>query len=144
MRTGYLPYDWTTANIVPVFKKNDKPLPFNYRPISLTSIVVKVMEQIIHSRLIEALSNNNQFCDSQHSFRSNKSTVSLLLQAVDDWSLCLEHRGTMHCLFLDFAKAFDSVPHERLLLKLNALGVNGNLLNWIRSFFDKQTSACSY
>ena len=74
------------------------------------------------------------FCNSQHGFRSNRSTVSLLLQAVDDWSLCLEHRGTMHFLFLDFAKAFDSVPHERLLLKLNALGIDGNLLNWIRSF----------
>jgi len=53
---------------------------------------------------------------------------------MDDWSLCLEHRGTMHCLFLDFTKVFDSVPHERLLLKLNALGINGNLLNWITSF----------
>ena len=53
---------------------------------------------------------------------------------MDDWSLSLEHRGIMHRLFLDFAKAFDLVPHEYLLLKLNALNINGNLLKWIRSF----------
>jgi len=86
------------------------------------------MEQIVRSKLIDALSKHNQFCDSQHSFHSNMSTVSLLLKAVDDWSFCLEHCSTMHCLFLDFAKAFDSVPHEHLLLKLNGLGITGHLL----------------
>jgi len=114
MHTGCLPYDWTTANIVPVFKKNDKHLPSNYRPISLTSIVVKVMEQIIRSRLIKALSNNNRFCDSQHGFRSSRSTVSLLLQAVDDWSLC-------QC----FRYKWESSELDQIV-------------------FDKQTLACSY
>jgi len=102
MRTGCLPQDWVTANIIPVHKKCDKHLSSNYRLISLTSIVVKVMEQIIRRKLINALSSYNQFCGSQHGFRSNRSTAFLLLKAVDDRSLCLEHRSTMHCLFLDF------------------------------------------
>jgi len=78
----------------------------------------------------------NFFCDSQS---PNTATVSLLLKAVDNWPLCLEYRSTMDYLFLDFAKAFDSVPHERLLLKLNALDITGHLLNWLRSFLTSRS-----
>ena len=71
---------------------------------------------------------------SQSGFRNKRSTVTLLTEAVDDWSLGLEQRSTIHCLLLDFSKAFDSVPHERLLLKLSSLGINGKVLSWLRSF----------
>jgi len=64
-------------------------------------------------------------------FRRTRSTVTLLTEAVDDCSLCLEKRITMHCLLLDFAKAFDFVPHECLLLKLSSLGIYGNMLSWL-------------
>ena len=74
----------------------------------------------------------------QYDFQRNRSTVTLLLQAVDDWSLSLEHRESIHCLFLDYAKAFDSVPHERLLLKLESLGICGNLLEWVTFFLTKR------
>ena len=71
--------------------------------------------------------------DAQFGFCSRRSTVSLLLSAVHDWSLCLELRSSVHCVLLDFAKAFDSVAHEHLL-KLQLLGIDGKLLQWIRSF----------
>ena len=109
MSTGTLPRDWTTANIVPVFKKGDKKT--NYRPISLTSTVVKVIEKIICYKLTSVLEKFGYLSDS---FRNKQSTVSLLLSAVHDWYKCLEDRSSVHYLFLDFAKAFDSVPHERL------------------------------
>ena len=84
--------------------------------------------------MIDVLSRSNRLSVHQFGFRPNHSTVSLLLSAVHDWALNLEHRHTSHCLFLDFAKAFDTVPHERLLLKLNAIGFTGKLLNWFRGF----------
>ena len=134
MSTGKLPQDWTTANVVPVFKKGDPRLTSNYRPISLTSIIVKVMERIIRCQIRSALSSNCRLNDCQHGFCPHRSTISLLLTVIHNWALCLEHRSTVHCLFLDYAKAFDSVPHERLLIKLNAIGVTGTLQKWLRGF----------
>ena len=129
-----LPKDWTTANVVPVHKKGDRRVAGNYRPISLTSIVVKIMERIICRKLTEILEKSNHLRDAQFGFRSCHSTVSLLLSAVHDWSLCLELRSSVHCVLLHFSKAFDSVAHEHLLLKLQLFGIDGKLLQWIRSF----------
>ena len=131
---GTLPKDWTSANVVPVFKKGDCRIAANYRPISLTSIVVKIMERIICKQLITALEQSAHLSDTQFGFRANRSTVSLLLSAVHDWSLCLELCNSVHCIFLDFAKIFDSVAHEHLLIKLQYIGIDGELLQWIHSF----------
>ena len=92
---------------------------------------MKVFEHIIHCYLVAALEHHHLISPSQSGFRTKRSTVTLLTEAVDDWSLCLEQRCTMHCLLLDFAKAFDSVPHEHLLLKLRS---QGQVLSWLRSF----------
>ena len=118
-----------------VFKKGDRRIAANYRPISLTSIVVKIMERIIciYRQLIAVLEQSARLSDTQFGFRANCSAVSLLLSAVHDWSLCLELRTGVHCIFLDFAKAFDSVAHEHLLIKLQYIGIDGELLQWIRS-----------
>jgi len=131
---GLLPKDWTSANVVPVHKKGDHHFVTNYRPISLKSIVVKIMERIICRKLTEVLQKSNCLNDAQFGFRSHCSTVSLLLFTVHDWSLSLELCNSVHCVFLDFAKAFDSVAHEHLRVKLRCLGIDGKLLLWIRSF----------
>ena len=128
LSTGSLPTDWVTANIVPVYKKGDSHLSSNYRPISLTSLVIKVMERIIHRQIVKALESHNLISNYQHGFRCHRSTISLLLTAIHDWAACLERRHSVHCIFLDLAKAFDSVPHSRLLLKLECLGIKGDLL----------------
>ena len=96
---------------MPIHKRNDEHVPGNYRPISLTSVVIKVFERILHRYLVSALESHHLLSSSQFGFRAKRSTVSLLVDAVDDWSLCLEQRGTVHCLLLDFAKAFDSVAY---------------------------------
>ena len=70
MQSGSLPLDWATANIVPVHKRDDKWLPSNYRPISLTSVVIKVMEQIICNKIIESLSLSKRFSEFQFGFHS--------------------------------------------------------------------------
>ena len=86
-------------------------LPSKYRPISLKSILVKIMERIIHRQLIATLEHHNTLDDCQFGFRHKRSTVSLLLEAVNDWALSLENRNSTHCVILDLAKAFDSVSH---------------------------------
>ena len=82
---------------------------------------MKVFECIIHRHLASALEHHHLLSPSQSGFRNKRSTVTLLTEAVDDWSLGLEQQSTIHCMLLDFSKAFDSVPHERLLLKLSSL-----------------------
>jgi len=131
---GVLPKDWTSANITPIFKKGNKHLVSNYRPISLTCILVKVLERIIFNKLYSLLECHEVLNDAQFGFRKKRSTTSLLLSAVNDWASYLNKRLSTHCVFLDFAKAFDSVPHQRLLLKLEAYGIHGSLLNWFNSF----------
>ena len=139
MRTGTLPQDWVTANIVPVFKRNKRNLACNYRPISLTSLVVKTMERIILSHLTDVLIKNGLLNSHQYGFRKAHSTSHLLIEAVNDWAEILECRGSCHCLLLDFAKAFDSVPHQRLLLKLASIGITGHLLQWIDHFLTSRS-----
>ena len=131
---GILPLDWVSVNITPVFKKGDKHLVCNYRPISLTCIIVKVLERIIFNKFYTLLESHQVLSDAQFGFRVKRSTTSLLLTAVNDWALHLNNQLSTHRAFLDFAKAFDSVPHQRLLLKLEAFGVHGSMLKWFSSF----------
>ena len=105
LSTGSLPRDWVTANIVPVYKKGDSHLSSNYHPNNLTSIVIKVMERIIHRQLVTALESRNLISNYQHGFHCHRSTTSLLLTAIHDWAACLERRHSVHCIFLDLAKA---------------------------------------
>ena len=96
--------------------------------------MIKLFECILHLHLVSALESHHLLISSQSGYRAKRSTISLLVDAVDDWSLCLEQRCTVHCLLLDFAKAFDFILHERLLLKLSSLGICGSLLKWLRFF----------
>ena len=89
-------------------------------------------------QLVTALESRNLISNYQHGFRYRRSTTSLLLTAIHDWAACLERRHSVHCIFLDLAKAFDSVPHSRLLLKLECLGIKGDLLRWLEYFLTKQ------
>ena len=93
---------------------------------------------MIFNKLYPLLESHKVLNDAQFGFRQKRSTTSLLLSAVHDWAFNLNERLSTHCVFLDFAKAFDSVPHNRLLLKLNAYGICGALLQWFHSFLTKR------
>ena len=102
METGTLPCDWVTANIVPVYKKGDKCVTSNYHPISLTSVVVKIMGHIIHSQLTYfMLEANGHILNHQYGFRRHHSTTHLLLEATYDLARTLELHQSCQCLFLD-------------------------------------------
>ena len=136
---GILPRQWKEANICAIFKKGDKSAPVSYRPVSLTSVVSKVLEHIIHSNIMDHFEQNGILADVQHGFRSKRSTETQLIITVDDIARTLDNRKSVHMAILDFSKAFDKVPHERLLLKLDHYGIRKNLLNWIRVFLTNRT-----
>ena len=139
IQSGRLPRDWKLGSVTPIFKKGDKRLPGNYRPVSLTSVPCKVLESLIRDKLMDHLTATNQLSTDQHGFRARRSCTTQLLEAMEDWTKMLENGDPVDALYLDFRKAFDSVPHERLLTKLDACGVSGNILDWIRSFLtDRQ------
>jgi len=102
--------------------------------ISVTSIVVKLLERLIYIKTSSLLSENNSLTSSQRGLRSKHSCQTQLLQVVKDWSSTINRNSRTHAIFLDFSKAFDSVSHKRLLLKLEHIGIRGCLLNWICSF----------
>lgn len=137
--SGKLPSDWLLANVCPIFKSGSKSDPANYRPISLTCVCSKLMEHIISSSLMTFLIENNVLLNSQHGFRKGLSCETQLLMTYHDIAEKLDRGKQMDLVFLDFSKAFDRVPHQRLLLKLKSYGVDDRTLNWIEGFLSNRT-----
>ena len=137
--TGILPGDWKTANIVPIFKKGDRTDKANYRPVSLTSVPCKIMESIIKEKLMKFLESNDLLCKEQHGFRSGRSCLTNLLGTLENWTKALDEGYGLDVVYLDYRKAFDSVPHRRLIEKLKTFGIKGKLLHWLDNFLTSRT-----
>ena len=118
LNSGNLPEDWLTANVTPIFKKGDRANPTNYRPISLTSICCKLLEHILYHSITEHLLTYQILSDKQYGFRPNHSCETQILNIVEEIQLALDHHLPVDLIFIDFRKAFDTVPHQRLLKKL--------------------------
>jgi len=131
MRSGIVPQDWRLANVTPIFKKGSKSKPENYRPVSLTSICCKLMESIIRDQLVNHLKFNNLIKSSQHGFMKNKSCTTNLLEFLDRVTTLIEDGDSVDVIYLDFSKAFDKVPINRLLDKIKAHNIRGNVHKWI-------------
>lgn len=138
MEIGKLPKQWKDGTVIPLFKKGSKKKPGNYRPISLTSVVGKVMESIIRDNIIEHMMKHNLFTDDQHGFVPGRSCVTQLLEVLNRWTEWLDAGRSVDAVYLDFSKAFDSVPHERLLMKAQAYGITGKILTWLRDFLSNR------
>ena len=134
LSSGCLPEDWKLGTVVPIHRKGCKSVPANYRPISLTSVVCKVLEAIIRNQLMDFLVETGQISRHQHGFRPRRSCSTQLLEVIEEWSRSLEESKPIDAIYLDFRKAFDAVPHRRLLSKLAAYSIAGNLLTWIGAF----------
>ena len=124
---GKVPDDWKAANITPIFKKGSKASVGNYRPVSLTSIVCKLMEAILKDAIVDHLKSNCILNSSQHGFLPGKSCLTNLLDYLDTLTRIVDSGGAADILYLDFAKAFDKVAHVRLAAKLRACGIEGSL-----------------
>ena len=115
--TGETPKDWRQANICPIFKKGERYTASNYRPVSLTSIISKVMQHCIVSNMFSHLEDNHILYPNQHGFRSRLSTETQLVTFVDELTPAVTCRGRVDAIILDFSKAFDKVCHKCLLYK---------------------------
>ena len=136
-----LPDIWKTAVITPIYKKGPPSDASNYRPISLTCVMCKLMESVIKDAMLAYLLEHGLINKQQHGFISKRSTCSQLLECINDWSVSLSHKQSIDIAYIDFSRAFDSVVHSKLYLKLNSLGISGNLLNWIQDFLTNRLQA---
>ena len=132
--SGCLPSDWQIDEIIPIFKNGSKQLPANYRPVALTAVPCKVLESLVRDQLMDHLTRTKQLSGAQHGYRRKRSCCTQFLETLDEWASMLEEGDPVDALYLDCSKAFNSVPHQRLLLKLRSCGVGGKLLNWIEAF----------
>ncbi|KAL5254842.1 hypothetical protein ACHWQZ_G014322 [Mnemiopsis leidyi] len=135
--TGTLPEVWKSASVVALFKKGTKSDPLNYRPVSLTCILCKVYEKLVREHLLDFL--EGRISKHQHGFVKGKSCLSNLLETFDNILNLLDEGVPVDLLYFDFSKAFDTVPHFRLLSKLEGFGIKGKVLEIIKDFLTERT-----
>ena len=138
LRLGYVPKQYKNQIITPVHKKSSKAEPANYRPIALTSHVIKIFERIIRKHLVAHLEKNKLICSNQHGFSKHRSCLTQLLVHIDIILKNLQNDIDTDVIYLDYAKAFDKVDHQILLKKLYAYGVRGKLLMWLNSYLSNR------
>ena len=134
LETGTLPSAWKTAFVSPIFKKGATCQAENYRPVSLTCVTCEMLEHIICHHVRSHLDRHGILSPLQHGFRSRHSCETQLLTTMYDLLSIKDSGSQTDVIVLDFSKAFDKVPHRRLLNKLRLYGVSGPVLQWIDMF----------
>ena len=125
----------------PIYKKGDKSGPANYRPISLTCVLRKVLEHIVASNLTKHLAHSNTLFELQHRFREKRSCKTQLVMLVDKISKNMQMGKQTDLILLDFSNLFDKVAHEKLISKLHFYEIQGKTLSWVKDFFDSCSQA---
>ena len=116
----------------PLFKKGSRKKPENYRPVSLTSVVCKLLETLIRDHMVEFLAKLKLINTSQHGFLKARSCLTNLLCFLEE--KLVDDVSPVDVVYLNVPKAFDKVPHQRLLLKLKAHGIGNDVINWIEKW----------
>ena len=124
---------------MPVFKKGDKSLAANYRPISLTCILCKVLEHILASNIVKHLDGQGILYDLQHGFREKRSCETQLIMLIEDLARGASVGKQTDIILLDFSKAFDKVNHSKLLWKLHQYCICRHVLDWVRAFLGSRS-----
>ena len=106
MKSIRIPTQWQIARVSAIHRKGNRKLASNYRPVSITSIVCRVLETIIRNFMVEFLVSNNLLSDFQFGFVKGRSTTLQLLNVLNDWTNSLENKFTTDCIYLDYQKSF--------------------------------------
>ena len=136
--TGEIPNMLKLQTIIPLFKKGSKALAENYRPVSLTSHLIKLIERVLRKKVIKHIEENNLLSENQHAFRAGRSCLTQLLHHMDEVLKALENGKNVDVVYLDFAKAFDKVDHKILMKKVYQFGIRGKLYTWIENFISNR------
>ncbi|CAH8437845.1 unnamed protein product [Schistosoma bovis] len=144
MEYGTYPSAWKTSLITPRFKTGPRSDIINYRPINLTSVLSRTMEKIIHKQLLSFLLSASLISPSQHGFMTKRSCFTSHLEFFDQITQRRDVGQSVIILYFDFSKAFDSVSHKLLLLKLSSFGIQNPLLSWLKSFLEERSQIVRY
>ena len=140
---GTIPYQWKSTIVVPIFKKGSKYSPKNYRSIPLTCVLCRVFEYIASESLLHHFMSCNLLSPYQFGFLPGRFSCSQLLSTINHWFASFDDRKSIHVVYTDIAKAFDTVSHSKLLSVLFSLGVSGKVLSWIKCFlYDRVQCVC--
>ncbi|GAB0175624.1 mitochondrial enolase superfamily member 1 [Grus japonensis] len=131
---GEVPVDWKLANVMSIYKKGRKEDPGNYRPVSLTLVLKKVMEQIILNAITWHVQDNQVIRSSQHGFMKGRSCLTNLISFYDQVTCLADEGKAVDVFYLDFSKTFDTISHSILLEKLAAHGLDGRALRWVKNW----------
>ena len=134
LQEGIVPVEWKVANIIPLFKKGSRNKSVNYRPVSLTSVICKLLETIIRDHMMDFLVKHKLINTSQHGFLKARSCLTNLLCFFEEITKWVDDGSPVDVIYLDFQKAFDKVPHQRLILKLKSHGMGNSIINWIEQW----------
>uniref|UniRef100_A0A452IGB1 Reverse transcriptase domain-containing protein n=1 Tax=Gopherus agassizii TaxID=38772 RepID=A0A452IGB1_9SAUR len=133
-KSASVPNDWKLANVTPIFKKGSRGDPGNYRLVSLTSVPGKLVETIVKNKIVRHIEKHKLLSNSQHGFCKGKSCLTNLLEFFEGVNKHVDKGDPVDIVYLDFQKAFDKVPHQRLLRKLSCHGIKGKVLSWIENW----------
>jgi hypothetical protein len=138
-----VPQEWKDATVSPLFKKGKRDKTENYRPVSLTSVIGKLLESIIKDKLVEHLDKFALINTSQHGFTKGRSCLTNLLEFMEQVTKTVDEGQPVDLIYLDFAKAFDKVPYMRLFKKLEAHGVSKKIIAWIQNWLSSRRQKVS-
>ena len=135
---GAFPDQLKIAKVIPVYKADSKQEHGNYRPISLLPIIGKIFEKIVYNRVYSFIVSQKILVPNQYGFQCGKATEHAFLDLQSRIINAYENKLNSCSIFLDFAKAFDTVNHEILLHKLYHYGIRGSLHNWFKSYLSNR------